>query len=125
MPLRSAASAPAVLPQIAAPSARQRAAAEVLGHVVVALAVGSVLLLMVSASVAGLPFLPGGGRVPPFEAWSLMRTSATVQIGAAVLAAGLAALARAGGCRVRADRWCLVAALSAAAGAVLLAAPPL
>ncbi|TDX81784.1 hypothetical protein EDF35_1458 [Rathayibacter sp. PhB151] len=125
MPLRSAASASAVLPQIAAPSARQRAAAEVLGHVVVALAVGSALLLLASASVAGLPFLPGGGRVPPFEAWSLMRTSATVQIGATVLAAGLAALARAGGCRVRADRWCLVAALSAAAGAVLLAAPPL
>ncbi|AZZ53383.1 hypothetical protein C1I64_15965 [Rathayibacter festucae DSM 15932] len=96
-----------------------------LGHVVVALAVGSALLLLASASVAGLPFLPGGGRVPPFEAWSLMRTSATVQIGAAVLAASLAALARAGGCRVRADRWCLVAALSAAAGAVLLAAPPL
>ncbi|MBO0983187.1 hypothetical protein [Rathayibacter sp. SD072] len=122
MHLRSVAIVHSAAPRSSAVRARQRAAAEVLAHLVVALVMGSLLLLAVSASLAGL--LPVPAPVPAFEAWSLMRTSSTLQIGVAVLATGLAALARAGGCGTRADRWCVLAAISAAAGALLLVAPP-
>jgi hypothetical protein len=120
MPLRSVAIASGL--RTPAARARQRAVAEVLAHLVVALAFASVLLLAVSASFAGL--LPAPTPVPAFEAWSLMRTSATLQIGVAVLATALAAAAKAGGCGSHPDRWCIVAALGAAGGAVLLVAPP-
>lgn len=105
---------------------RQRATAEIFTHLVMALAVGSGLLLLVSAGLVGVPFLPGSREgVHAIEAWSLIRTSATVQIAVAVLATGLAALAKAGGATgPRAERWCVVAALSAAAGTLLLVVPP-
>jgi len=121
MPLRSVAIA-RVPPRASATSVRQHAAAEVLAHFVVALALGSVLLLALSASLAGVP--PQAGPMQAFEAWSLIRSSTTLQIGAAVLATALASLAKAGGCSTRADRWCVVAALCAAAGTLLLVAPP-
>ncbi|OOB92437.1 hypothetical protein [Rathayibacter sp. VKM Ac-2630] len=122
MPHRSAAIASVPHLRTVVSRARQRAAAELLAHLVVALAFASVLLLAVSASFAGL--LPAPTPVPAFEAWSLMRTSATLQIGVGVLATALAALAKAAGCGSHPDRWCIVAALSAAGGALLLVAPP-
>jgi hypothetical protein len=106
--------------------ARRSAIDEVLAHLIAALAIGAVLLL-VPAGAGGAPLLAGastGGSA--FEAWALMRTAVMLQIGVAVLAIGLGALARArGAAGAGAERWCMVAALSAAAGAVLLVAPPL
>ncbi|PPG63072.1 hypothetical protein C5C27_06310 [Rathayibacter sp. AY2B7] len=99
---------------------------DVLAHLVAALAIGSGLLL-VPTGVGGVPLLATGATgASAFEAWTLIRTTVALQVGIAVLAIGLGAVARTRGpAGTRAERWCVVAAMSAAIGVVLLVVPPI